>query len=100
MLTKFDLMGTTEVANRLGWARQHVRIYTLRAKSKEFPAGGFPQPIAELACGPIWLTSDIEAYAAERERKAAEKEEKLILRGKPLTPELCELHYQAGKDAQ
>lgn len=30
----------------------------------------FPQPVLELRCGPIWLRSDIAAYAREAKRRA------------------------------
>jgi prophage regulatory protein len=53
------VMGTREVADRLGVSRQYV-LRLLR----DDPA--FPRPIAELSAGLIWNTSDIEAYAATR----------------------------------
>jgi predicted DNA-binding transcriptional regulator AlpA len=50
-----DIVGTTEAAELLGMSRQ--RIHELRS------AGRFPEPMVELAAGPIWLRRAIEAFA-------------------------------------
>lgn len=57
-----DILGTTEVVELLGVSRQ--RIHELRT------AGRFPEPMVELAAGPIWLRSGIEAYLETWSRKA------------------------------
>lgn len=54
-MTPNDLLGVGEAAAVLGVARQ--RLYQLRARVD------FPAPFVELACGPIWLRDDIEAFA-------------------------------------
>jgi len=56
-----ELIGTTEVAELLGMSRQ--RLHELRK------AGRFPEPIVELAAGPIWLRSAVVAFEGPRERK-------------------------------
>ncbi|MCK9895049.1 DNA-binding protein [Frankia sp. AgB32] len=56
------VMGTREVADRLGVSRQYV-LRLLR----DDPT--FPRPIAELSAGLIWNTDDIESYANRRERR-------------------------------
>ena len=56
-----DLVGTTEVAELLGVTRQ--RIHELRK------AGRFPEPMVELAAGPIWLRPAIESFDKQWERK-------------------------------
>lgn len=57
-----DILGTTEVAELLGVSRQ--RICELRT------AGRFPQPIAEIAAGPMWLRPGIQAFLETWPRKA------------------------------
>jgi predicted DNA-binding transcriptional regulator AlpA len=49
-------MGITEIARLLGVSRQ--RAHQL-AHSEDFP-----EPVAVLAAGPIWETTQIEAWAA------------------------------------
>lgn len=56
------LMGPGEVAECLGVSRQFAS--TLRVQDPKFPA-----PVLRLYCGEIWLASDIEVYAAARNRK-------------------------------
>ncbi len=54
-----ELVGSAEAAELLGigtaalWERR-------RTKLRGEP---FPQPLAELRCGPIWLRADMEEYA-------------------------------------
>lgn len=47
-------MGAGEIAARLGVVRQ--RVYQLTGRK------GFPDPIAELTMGQVWLTEDVEAW--------------------------------------
>jgi hypothetical protein len=56
-----DLVGTTEVAEILDISRQ--RIHELRK------AGRFPEPVVELAGGPIWVRATITAFDERWERK-------------------------------
>lgn len=53
-----DLVGVSEVGERLGWSRQKVATYVGR--------GLFPEPIAELKMGPIWRWEDMEQVAKQR----------------------------------
>jgi len=49
-----DLVGVKEAAAILGWDVRRVTTYRSR--------GSFPVPVAELAMGPLWTKSQIEAY--------------------------------------
>jgi hypothetical protein len=52
-----DLVGVAEAAEIMGWDKRRVITYIDR--------GHFPEPIASLAGGRIWLREDVEAYAAD-----------------------------------
>ena len=52
------LVGVAEAARLLGWDKRRVATYISR--------GSFPEPVAELASGRIWLRSEIEAYGRAR----------------------------------
>lgn len=54
---EIKLMGAGEVAVRLGVTRQ--RVYQLVTRK------GFPDPIASLTMGQVWLTQDVEAWIAQ-----------------------------------
>lgn len=58
---KLELMGAKEAQAELG--------VTQRSNLRK--VAGLPEPIAELAAGPVWLASEIRALARERRRKAA-----------------------------
>lgn len=50
-------MGADEIRVRLGGvSRQRAYMITIRAD--------FPAPVAELAQGKVWLTTDVEAWMA------------------------------------
>ncbi len=50
------LVGTKEAADMLGVKKSNfVRDHASNPK--------FPKPVADLACGRIWLRSDVEHYA-------------------------------------
>lgn len=53
-----DLVGVSEVAERLGWPTGKVSTYAAR--------GLFPEPVAELASGRIWRWQDVERVAREK----------------------------------
>lgn len=53
---RIDLAGTAEVAQILNVSPQQVHRLAKRAD--------FPEPVAELQAGRIWLTPEIEAWAA------------------------------------
>lgn len=50
-------MGPQEIQNRLGFSRQ----WTAQIINRK----GFPDPIAELAIGKVWLAQDVEAWIEE-----------------------------------
>lgn len=52
------LLGTTELAELAGVTSNTVASWRHR--------GRLPAPVAELACGPIWLQEEIEAWLASR----------------------------------
>jgi hypothetical protein len=52
-----DLVGVAEAADIMGWDKRRVITYIDR--------GHFPEPVAALAGGRIWLREDVEAYAAD-----------------------------------
>ena len=52
-----DIVGVAEAAEIMGWDKRRVITYIDR--------GHFPEPIASLAGGRVWLRDDVEAYAAE-----------------------------------
>lgn len=56
-----ELVGCYEACVITGISRQR---FSLMNKN-----GRVPKPVAELKCGPIWLKSDIEEWAAFRNRK-------------------------------
>lgn len=61
MDARLDLVGVSEIAEMLGVTRQRVdRI------SRTDP--DFPQPVAEIHAGRIWLRDDIRAWASRSGR--------------------------------
>jgi len=60
VVKKMDLMGVTEIAAMLGVSGQRVsQLSRTRA---------FPEPVAELAAGRVWLRADVEKWARETGR--------------------------------
>lgn len=60
-----DLVGVTEAAEILGWDKRRVSTYQAR--------GSFPEPVARISAGSIWLRSQIEDYRGRHD--TAQKEE-------------------------
>jgi hypothetical protein len=56
-----DVVGTTEVTKILGVSRQ--RLAELRRRSE------FPEPIVDLAAGPVWLQTSIDAFVKRWDRR-------------------------------
>jgi hypothetical protein len=52
-----DLVGVSEAAEIMAWDKRRIITYIDR--------GHFPEPIASLAGGRIWLREDVEAYAED-----------------------------------
>jgi hypothetical protein len=52
------LYGTKEASEALGVSTGNL-----------YQLAGLPQPAAQLACGKIWLASEIEAFAKARKEK-------------------------------
>lgn len=57
------LWGMTEVCTNLGLSRARVHQFR-REGVPNMPA--FPSPVAVLACGPIWVASEVKAWDAKR----------------------------------
>ncbi|MCE3202484.1 hypothetical protein [Paenibacillus sonchi] len=53
------LVGLAEAAEMLGWDKRKLSTYRSR--------GGFPEPIQQLASGPIWTYKQIEDYRDSRD---------------------------------
>jgi hypothetical protein len=53
-----DLIGLKEAAEIIGWDPRKVATYRSR--------GSFPEPIAELAMGPVWRKSQIEKFKEKK----------------------------------
>lgn len=62
---KIDVMGTAEIAARLGVGTRRARQI---ATSK-----GFPEPAAELSIGTIWETADVEAWIRRHRPQIAKR---------------------------
>lgn len=58
---RLDLVGVAEIAGMLGVTRQ--RINAIVATHDDFP-----EPVAELSAGRIWLRKDIETWARKTGR--------------------------------
>ncbi len=56
-----ELVGVAEIAALLGYSRQRVNQL---AKSE-----GFPEPVARLVIGRIWLRDDVEGWARATGRR-------------------------------
>jgi predicted DNA-binding transcriptional regulator AlpA len=67
------LCGVAEVVGILGIKKQNIG----NARKTE----GFPEPVQILACGPIWLESDIIEYQEQRVHHKGENMEKGDLNG-------------------
>jgi predicted DNA-binding transcriptional regulator AlpA len=61
-MVKLDLVGVAEVAEMLGVSRQ--RVHAIAATHPEFP-----EPVAELSAGKIWLRKDIAGWARHTGRE-------------------------------
>ena len=70
MHTDDTLIGASEAAKLLGIGQ--TNFSHLQAKERKWEDSQFPEPIARLACGPIWLEADMlrfkEHYDARRRR--------------------------------
>ena len=55
-MPELGLAGFAELAELLGVTKRTVQRYTVRSD--------FPQPVARLAAGPVWLEDDVLAWWA------------------------------------
>jgi predicted DNA-binding transcriptional regulator AlpA len=60
---KTEIVGLKEVAELLGVRPPTISSYLSR--------GQMIEPLAQLACGPVWLRSDIVAWDGRRPSRAA-----------------------------
>jgi predicted DNA-binding transcriptional regulator AlpA len=58
MAGRLDLVGVAEIAMELNISRGQVSRWALR--------DDFPAPVARLRMGPIWMRSDVQAWAKQR----------------------------------
>ncbi|CAJ1003859.1 helix-turn-helix transcriptional regulator [Brevibacillus aydinogluensis] len=49
-----DIMGLSEVCEMTGKSKNYIKEYLKR--------GQFPQPVKELACGPLWLREQVQTW--------------------------------------
>jgi hypothetical protein len=64
-----QLLGLAEVCQLLGLSKAAVGERRRRPFRRGNRLPAFPEPLAELACGPIWLRSQLEAYQSELGRR-------------------------------
>jgi predicted DNA-binding transcriptional regulator AlpA len=62
------LMGPAEIGRRLGGIGR-ARVYQITQRRN------FPEPIAQLEMGNVWLADDVEAWIAEHRPQLAEDPE-------------------------
>jgi hypothetical protein len=67
---RLELVGVAEAAELLGVSKAVLceRRRTVWVPGAALPV--FPEPVARLRCGPVWLRSQIDGYQAEAERLA------------------------------
>lgn len=58
---QLQLVGQYEIAEMVGEKSSTVGVWMTR--------GLLPEPVAKLACGRVWLRSDVEAWIKQRRRK-------------------------------
>lgn len=63
-----EIVGMSEAADILGFSRSNFNQHRHRYDRPEDADNPFPQPIAKLACGPIWLKRDMEKWAKVYEK--------------------------------
>jgi hypothetical protein len=56
MVSPEPLVGLAEIADLFGVSKRTASRYTLRSD--------FPEPVARLRAGPIWLEEDVHCWAA------------------------------------
>ena len=68
-----ELVGLAEAAEMVGVAKSTIldrRVPRAYRRGQLAPLRPFPEPVAELRCGPIWLKADVEKYAEEARGRA------------------------------
>ncbi|MGZ4370981.1 MAG: helix-turn-helix transcriptional regulator [Gaiellaceae bacterium] len=55
------LLGFHELADTFGISKQNTRKHVAKPD--------FPQPVARLACGPVWSASDVATYLERRRQR-------------------------------
>lgn len=70
---KLELVGLAEAADLLGVQKHTIGNYRTRLGVDEIRVGArgpaFPDPVAELRCGPIWTREQLVEWKAEHERR-------------------------------
>lgn len=62
MTRRLPLAGLTEIAQRAGVQKPVVAVWRTRHES-------FPEPVAELATGPVWHWPDVEQWLRDTGRR-------------------------------
>lgn len=57
---RLQLMGQAEIGEAVGEKSSTVGVWVTR--------GQLPEPVAQLACGRVWLKADIDAWIKTRKR--------------------------------
>ena len=65
MPRQLDLVGVAEIGLMLGTSRAQVSRWALRKD--------FPDPVARLRMGPIWMRADVERWAKQRKPNGRRK---------------------------
>jgi len=63
----YDLLGTVDVAEILGWSKNKVSAYASTGKD------GFPKPIGMIGRRPVWYRDDILRYKERKRIKSSKK---------------------------
>lgn len=75
---KLELVGVYEAAEIVGVERSRfarwlkpIRDWRRGGRKGAMPAplGNVPKPIADLACGPVWIKADMEQFAKSFQRR-------------------------------
>lgn len=62
-MKKLPLVGLTEIAQRAGVQKAAVSMWKIRHES-------FPEPVADLRCGPVWWWPDVEKWLKSTGRQS------------------------------
>ena len=93
-----DVVGMAETAELLGISRTNFNQHRNRYKDRE--GGGFPDPIVDLQCGPIWLRKDIDAWSKKYRKNKADAAAAKIKRDKEAAADKIKREKEAAAAAK